>query len=136
MASDPRFDIELLAGRFAVARLAPGAPLPGWATGDGLTSVTRTAAELSIVCPSAQVPSDVPHEHGFCAMFIRGPLDFGAVGVLSALSGAIAQAQVPILAISTFETDWVLVREADLPAAAQALRDAGHRLYETGTPPM
>ena len=124
-------DIDVLEGRIAVARLDPGAAVPAWAYGEPLTSITRTAAELSIVCPANRVPAGVRQESDFRALAVRGPLDFDAVGVLRALAEPLAAAGIPILAISTFDTDYVLVREADLTPAEQALERAGHRLAKS-----
>ncbi len=121
-------DIDVLEGRFAVARLGPNEAVPAWARDEPLTSITHTAAELSIICSADQVPAGVRQESGFRALCVRGPLEFGAVGVLLALAGPLAAAGIPILAISTFDTDYVLVRDADLTRAAGALERAGHRL--------
>jgi hypothetical protein len=118
-----RLEVETLCGRFAVARLAPDAPVPAWAAAPGaLVSVTRTGHELSIVAPMEAVPDDVRAERGFAALRVVGPLAFDAVGVLARLSGALAAAEVPLLAISTFDTDVLLVREAHLDRARRALR--------------
>jgi hypothetical protein len=120
-----RLEVETLCGRFAVARLAPDAPVPAWAAAPGaFVSVTRTGHELSIVAPVEAVPGDVRAERGFAALRVVGPLAFDAVGVLAALSGALAAAEVPLLVISTFDTDVLLVREAHLDRARRALRAA------------
>lgn len=118
--------LDRLPGTFAVARLAPDAGWPHWATWSrDFVSVSRTAAETSVICTSALVPPGVTAERDFAAFVVRGPLEFSVVGVLAALAGPLAQAGVPILAISTYDTDVLLVREARVPDAVRALRDAG-----------
>lgn len=116
--------IALLSGRYAVCRLDPDAPVPAWACG-GFVSVTRTAEELSVVCEEADVPPDVHCERGWRCMKLAGPLDFALVGVLQSLLAPLADAGVSVFAVSTYDTDYVLVREEDLDCALAALRGAG-----------
>lgn len=131
-ASPVHLDLDVLEGDFAVARLDPAEPIPAWAQESQPSSFTRTAAELSIVCPAKQVPADVRHVGSFRALAVRGPLDFGTVGVLLSLARPLAGAGISIFAISTFDTDYVLVSGADLPRAAAALEAAGHRFPSAG----
>jgi uncharacterized protein len=120
-------ELELVPGRFAACRLAPTAQVPAWVPDAGsLAVVARTAHELSILCDEFVVPADVRAERGFCAIALRGPLPFDAIGILAAISTALAGAGIPLLAISTFDTDYVLVRAERLEDTAQALREAGH----------
>jgi uncharacterized protein len=119
----------VLPGALAVARLEPGAPLPEWAGPAGaLHAVVRTAEETSIVCPAEAVPDEVRAERGFRALQVAGPLDFALTGVLAALAGPLAEAGISIVALATFDTDYVLVRAERLDAAVEALRAAGHRV--------
>lgn len=122
--------LHLLPGRFAICRLDPAAPVPPWAEGGGFTSVTRTSDELSVICPDVRVPGDAACERGWRCLQVEGPFDFGAVGVLASLAAPLAEAAVPLLACSTYDTDYLLVKEADLSRAAEALRGAGHRMVE------
>ncbi len=115
-------ELEWIAGRFAVCRLPATAEIPQWVpAGGGLMSITRTDRELSIVVMQVAVPADVQAERDWVAMRIVGTLDFSAVGVLAKLSGALAGAGVGVLAISTYETDILLVKSADAQRAARAL---------------
>ena len=92
-----------------------------------LISVTRTAEELSILCPDGpHIPDGVRTERVWRALVVQGPLPFEAVGILAALSGCLAAAQVSVFVLSTFDTDYVLVKEAQLEHAISALRAAGH----------
>lgn len=108
---------------FAVARLDAEAPIPTWA--DGFFSVTRTQSELSIVCAATAVPADVKAERGFRMLAVEGPLDFSLTGVLSSITGALAMAQISVFTISTYDTDYVLIRDEKFSDAAEALRSAG-----------
>ena len=120
----------LLPDLFAVCRLDPGAPLPVWAmsASSALVSITRTANELSIVCAQANVPDNVQREDNWRCLMVEGPLDFSLTGVLSALLTPLADAGVSIFALSTFDTDYLLVRAAQLDLAVEALSAAGHRV--------
>jgi hypothetical protein len=120
------FTIRTLADRLAICRLPPHAPLPEWASKESLWSVTRTTNELSIVCPEESVPSDIQADRGWVPLQVVGPLPLTMTGVLSSLAEPLAQAGISIFAISTFETDIVLVRTAELQKAMNALSSAGH----------
>jgi uncharacterized protein len=111
---------------YAVVRLEPDAPVPDWARNGHLWSVTRTDAELSIVCCQDEVPADASAERGWCAFEVAGPLDFSLTGVVSSLVSPLADEGVPLFVISTFETDYVLVREHDLHRSIETLTSAGH----------
>lgn len=115
-------------GRYAVCRLAADAAVPSWADGDGLVVVARTADELSIVCAEGRVPADVRREDGFACLSVVGPLDFTLTGVLAEIATALAEAHVSLFAVSTFDTDHVLVRADDLGRAVEALGAAGLRV--------
>ena len=93
-------------------------------------SITRTGDELSIVCCQDQVPNDVIAERGWRCVRVAGTLDFSEVGVLKTLVGPLAEAGISIFAISTFETDYLMVREADLERAVAALTEAGHDIRD------
>ena len=125
----PRLQLQLLEGNLAVCRLGPKAPLPAWAcSASPICSITRTREELSIVCLETSVPLGVQCEKGWRALKVQGPLDFGLTGILDALADPLARAGVSIFAVSTFDTDFLMVREASLEEALAALRAAGHTL--------
>ena len=122
--------IETLEGEWTIARLAGGAPVPDWAWSEIFSSVSRTSDELSIIAPSPQVPDGVKSERGFRVLAVRGPLNFDAKGILADLAGAIAEADIALLALSTFDTDILLVRQQDLAAALAALALRGHDVLD------
>lgn len=117
----------------AICRLDPSRAIPAWTTGAAgpLVSVTRTRDELSIVAPEDAVPRSVRSERGWRAMSVRGPLEFSLTGVLAGLSGALSDAGIPIFVVSTFDTDWLLVRADDVDRAVEVLAAAGHRVRST-----
>jgi hypothetical protein len=123
-----RLRLDLLPGRFAVCRLEPDAAVPDWASGE-LCSLTRTAAELSVVCPEGAVPRQVRHQGGWRCLEVRGPLAFELTGVLASLASPLAAAGVPLFALSTFDTDYLLVPGDRLEEALRALTAAGHSLH-------
>ena len=111
---------------YAIVRLEPDAELPAWVRGGHFWSVTRSESELSIVCREDDVPRDASAERGWCALEVAGPLDFSLTGVVASLVEPLADAEIPIFVISTFETDYLLVREPNLARAVTALVEAGH----------
>lgn len=125
----PHLNLFLLKGRFAVCRLAPKEQVPAWAFADGpFSSVTRTSGELSIVCKESAVPKGAKHEPGWRILKVEGPLDFALTGVLASMVDPLAKAGVSIFAISTFDTDYLMVKEQMIDRAVKALRAAGHQV--------
>jgi len=118
--------LDVIAGGYAICRLVADAPVPAWATRGAFSCVTRTAHELSIVCESDDVPADVKAERNYRGLAVRGPLDFSLVGVVAALAGTLADAAVSIFVVSTHDTDYLFVRDADRDRAVATLRAAGH----------
>jgi hypothetical protein len=114
--------LERLPGRLAICRLAADDPIPPWAReGSPLVSITRTDRELSIVAAEDAVPESVRAERGWIALRIVGTLDFSLIGIVSALTGALAEAKVPVFVLSTHDTDILLVRAGDAQRAEAAL---------------
>jgi hypothetical protein len=111
---------------YAVVRLEPDADIPPWARTGHFWSVTRSDSELSVVCPQEQVPSDASAERGWCAFEVAGPLDFSLTGIVASLVTPLADEDIPLFVLSTFETDYLLVREHDLQRSVAALTAAGH----------
>ena len=118
--------LDLLPGSYAICRWAPGEPLPAWVTQGTFCSVTRTPTELSAVCDADAVPPDVTAERPWSLLAVRGPLDFSLTGVLAGLAAPLAAAGISIFALSTYDTDYLLVRNDDVERAIRSLRDAGH----------
>ena len=116
--------LSVLPGRYGVFCLAADAPLPGWfALAGELAAACRTADELSLLAPEEMAPADMPGERGFSAFKVAGPLDFAETGILAAIAQPLAEAEIPIFALSTFETDYVLVPAAHFDAAKRILSE-------------
>ena len=119
-----KFELELLPGNYVICRLDPGDAVPDWAGGE-LVSVTRTPLELSIVCRDEDVPGDVKSEGGWRSLRVMGKLDFSLVGVISRIATVLAESGLSTFALSTFNTDYFLVRTSHLEEAIQVLAEAG-----------
>ena len=121
--------MSTLADELAVVRLPPDAAVPWWANHPEnrgtFCSITRTPYELSIVTDFAAASAAERREGPWTAFMVHGPLDFALTGILSKISGALANAGVSIFAISTFDTDYVLVPSADAERARSALAASG-----------
>lgn len=112
--------------RYAIARLEPSAEVPSWAEAPPFSAVVRTSDELSVLCRDEAVPAAARAERGFRLLALAGPFAFDETGILSSVLGPLAEARIGILALSTFDTDYVLVKEGALEAAVAVLRRAGH----------
>lgn len=119
--------LTILAEALSVCRLSPSRPLPQ-PPAQGLWSLTRTADEISVICSVGHEPEDSRVESPCRALCVAGPLEFDQVGIMAELSGVLAQAGIPLLALGTFDTDYLLVSSDRLSRAAEALRAAGHEV--------
>jgi hypothetical protein len=122
----PVLDLTVLEERLSICRLDAGSEVPAWATGASFFSVTRTEDELSVVCPEGVVPEGASQERGWRALKLEGPLDLSMVGVLSSVAVPLAEVGASIFAVSTFDTDYVLVGKGQLDRAVATLRENGH----------
>ena len=120
--------LERQQGTLAVVRMKSSEPIPAWACADEgeFSSITRTPEELSIVCAADKAPDDTNAERDWAALKIVGPLSFDQVGILASLAEPLKQAGIPIFVISTYDTDYLLIKEANIEEAAAVLTRAGH----------
>lgn len=124
-----RLPLEILPDTLAICRLPADAAVPPWASSSAaFLTLSRTPDELSITALQSLVPGGTRCERDYRAIRVRGTLPANLVGVLLSIADPLAQAGVSIFAISTYDTDYVLVKERDIPAAVEALRRAGHEL--------
>ena len=125
-----KFTLEVLLNEYTICQFPPDAPIPydTWAQGGDLTALIRTPVELTLVCQGDNIPANVRNEPGWRAIKVAGPLEFSMVGVLASLSSTLAQAGVSIFVLSTFDTDYLLVKAAQLEEAIQAFLAAGHQI--------
>lgn len=122
-------ELRILAETFAVARLAADAAVPAWVGGKDFLAVVRTRNELSIVCRDEAVPAQILEvQRAFKAFAVIGTLDFTHVGIIADVARPLADAGIPIFAISTYDTDHFLVRADRLDDAKAALLAGGHTL--------
>ena len=119
-------NLTVLPDSLAVCRLSPAADVPNWAMIGEFVSITHTAAELSIVCAEENVPPDVKADREWRALKVEGPLDLALTGVLASLANPLAEAQINVFAVSTFDTDYLLVKGYNLTRACNVLRQAGN----------
>lgn len=117
--------LEVLPNTFAICRFAPDENVPSWVDG-AFTCIARTTEELSVLCSEASIPRGIAYEGDWRLIKVAGPLDFAMVGVLASVSTPLGEAGIPILAVSTYDTDYVLVKQASLEKAVKVLATAGH----------
>src|SRR5436309_15706354 len=127
------FELTLLPERFASSRPWADGPIPAWATQRPFFSVTRTGDELSIVSELSRVPVGVQSQPGWRVFKVNGPFVLSEIGVLSALAAPLAEAKISLFAVSTFDTDYLLVASEALLAAVAALERAGHTVNRSAT---
>lgn len=120
--------LSVMEKRLAACRFAPDADVPGWAAQAAFASVTRTRDELSIICDEDVVPPDVKAARDWRALKLEGPFDFALVGILASILTPLAQEGISVLAVGTYETDYVLVRAGQYERAITTLVRAGHRI--------
>lgn len=126
----PKLTLSILPQSYAVSRLEPNGFIPPWALlGDDFISLTRTREELSVVCLDANVPQEgTQTERGWRCIKVEGPFDFSVAGVHASLALPLAEADISVLAIATYQTDHVLVKEQDLERTLATLQRAGHTI--------
>lgn len=124
----PKLTLTILPDPFAVCRLSPDADIPAWTQNEEFYSITRSKDELSIVCMSKAVPENIRAECDWSALKVRGPLDFSLTGILAAIINPLSEAKIPIFAISTYDTDYVFVREDSLSQVVAILSGEGYSI--------
>ena len=129
MKAQHQLTLHLLPQKFSVCWLPSDASIPQWAQRGTVFSITRTADELSVVCETKYVPSSVKSEKGFRCFKLVGPFPFSMTGVLASVLQPPAEARISIFAISTYDTDYLMVKERSLAKAIKVLRAAGHRVH-------
>ncbi len=125
-----KLKFRLLTGLYAIVRLASDAALPDWATKGDFTSVSRTAEELSIVCPTDNLPPEVHSPQRWICLKLEGPFPFWQAGVLLSFIEPLSAKNTPIFAISTYDTDYVLIPE-EFTSALDILFEAGHEQQQS-----
>ena len=122
------FSLKLLADPMAVCRLDPASAVPDWIDRSAFYSVTRTDQELTIVCAAALVAQGTTSETGWRCLRVEGPLDFSETGIIFSLTQPLAKNNISVFVISTFDTDYFMVKETDLAKTIDVLTVAGHEI--------
>jgi uncharacterized protein len=120
--------LSVIEGRYAIAKFPRDAGIPGWANGSSFFSVTRTLDELSIVTAETSVPAELDAARGWRMFKVNGPFSFDEIGVVAALASPLARVGVAIFVISTFDTDYLLIQQEEIPVAIETLEHAGHTI--------
>jgi hypothetical protein len=124
----PKLTFIILRETFAICRLDKDAPIPDWVFQGNLFSVTRTKDELSIVCPQINVPQGIICNQGWSCLKVRGPLDLSSTGIISSIAATLERENISLFPISTYDTDYVMVKEKHLEKAVFALTETGQRI--------
>ncbi len=122
-------NLQVVPGLYTICRLAPTSPIPEAIFESVFYSISQSNDELSIVCESHLAPNDCQREGDWRALQVVGPLDFALTGVLASLAQPLAEQRISIFAVSTFDTDYILVKEDCLESAKQALVGNGHKIF-------
>jgi hypothetical protein len=116
-----KMDLILLPDSLAICRLPQDMPIPQWALAGEFYAVCRTEEELSIVCPDGHPPPEIKTDSGWRALKVQGPLPLSEIGVIASLTTPLAEAGISVFVISTFHTDYLLIKEAQLSRAVRVL---------------
>ena len=122
--------LSVMEGLYAIAKFPCDVEIPAWATGSTFFSVTRTLDELSVVSAEASVPGGLDASRGWRMLKVQGPFAFEETGVVAALANPLARVGVGIFVISTFDTDYLLVQQEEIPVAVETLEHAGHKILQ------
>src|SRR5882762_769288 len=133
MSVTRQLNLLLLPKRYSVVRLASDVPIPPWATQGPFFSITRSTDEISVVVQESFVPAGEIAQHGWRMLKLHGPFAFSEVGVLASLVAPLADAKISLFAISTFDTDYLLVLSDVLEAAITTLEQSGHKIHRSST---
>jgi len=122
--------ISVVNETFGICRLDAFKGIPDTVLSSDFFSVTKTAEELSVVCPESNIPEDCIPELNWKCLKIHGPLDFSQTGIISSLTSSLANSDISVFAFSTYDTDYIMVKDVDLEKAVQALSDSGHQVHK------
>ena len=122
--------LSVVDGFYAIAKLSADAAIPEWAMRGPFSSVTRTSDELSLVVVETNLPAEMEASRNWRLLKVQGPFAFEEVGVVAALANPLARLGVGIFVISTYDTDYLLVQQENIPVVVEALEHSGHRILQ------
>lgn len=118
-----KLSLTTLDGLFGICKVKKGEGFPEWAVNkDSMYSITETSTEISVICPQERIPVSIEAEKGWKALKVMGPLDFSMTGVLSSIVKPLADAKISIFTISTYETDYIFIKQKEYENAVKVLR--------------
>ncbi|MEQ8198568.1 MAG: ACT domain-containing protein [Clostridiaceae bacterium] len=120
--------MKLLEEKYGICRLDKTELIPEWSKNSNCFSITRTEDELSIVCSQDSIPDDIKCEKDWRILKVQGPLDFSLIGILASISTVLAQKGISIFAVSTYDTDYILVKNKDIDNATESLVNEGYEV--------
>ncbi len=127
----PKLNLTIMAGEFAILNLpAETVAIPTWAFVGHWYTFTRTNTELSVVCPASLAPQEIAADRDWCLLRVNTPEPLNQAGILVAVLDPLAEYSIPVFVHSTFDTNYVFLKATSLPAAVDALRQAGHQIGE------
>ena len=125
-----KLNMRLLQEKYGVCRLEINEEIPKWAINSQFYSITKTQDELSIVCPQNNIPSNIKYEDNWRILKVEGPLDFSLIGILSSISTILANNKISIFAISTYDTDYILVKDKDVENAIKVRSNENYHVIK------
>jgi hypothetical protein len=131
MAATSQLRLKRLGSAYSVCRLPADSDIPHWAKGE-ICSITRTRDELSVVCPTANVvDTGIARSDGWTCLKLQGPFDLNETGILASVVLPLAEDKISVFTVSTFDSDYLLIPQAQLFRAVQCLTDAGHTIEDS-----
>lgn len=125
---EKKLTLKLLKDKYSVLRLNKNDEIPKWIFNEEFFSITRTEDELSIVCLQDKVKEYIKCERNWRILKIEGPLDFSLIGILSKISTLMANNNISIFAISTYDTDYILIKEETINRAIEILENSNYNI--------
>lgn len=125
---DLKLTLSILPETLVICQMDKDARIPDWLLASTFYSITKTAKELSVVCPQTNVPEGIKKDEGWRCLKVEGPLDFSAAGILASLTMPLAKEGISVFAMSTYNTDYLLVKERHLEKAVQILSQNEHQI--------
>lgn len=120
-------ELVVMQGDYAVCQLPVGSDIPQWVDGE-FVSITQTGKELSIICRDNKIPLGVKAERSWALLKIDAVLDFSMVGIIAGISEVLSAAKISIFVMSTYDTDYIMIKRTSLPYAINSLESAGYRI--------
>ncbi|MBX4261975.1 ACT domain-containing protein [Clostridium estertheticum] len=126
--SEKILTMKLLNEKFSVCRLNKNEQIPEWVKNSSFYSISKTSDELSIVCSQDIIPSNIKCEKDWRILKVEGPLDFSLIGIISSISTILALKRISIFAVSTYDTDYILVKNKDIDNTILALSNERYEI--------